>query len=98
MKSIMKSIRMTEELFGYVDGYRGNGFSEKLNNLVIDSLLGESSRNERLEALDKEILRKHKELQSLASKCEVLARLRRDIVYLEKQVTSLALPFQDKSE
>ncbi|MEA4830564.1 MAG: hypothetical protein VB121_11350 [Enterococcus thailandicus] len=38
MKSNMKSIRMTDEVFNAVNEFRGNGFNEKFENLVYDFL------------------------------------------------------------
>jgi len=42
-KEIAKSIRMTEEVFKYVEGFHGNGFNEKFENLVLFCLKEEKS-------------------------------------------------------
>lgn len=38
LKSVQKSVRLTEKVYKAIDGYRGTGFNEKLGNLVEDFL------------------------------------------------------------
>lgn len=40
-KSINKSICITDDVNAYIESYRGNGFDEKLKNLVLDYQEGE---------------------------------------------------------
>lgn len=75
-KDIQRSIRFSKHIFDYVDGYRGSGFSEKFENMVVDAMEGEKRRNERLASLDRQI----------AAKEETLDSLRRDISIFEDMV------------
>ena len=36
MKNNLKSVRLSDEVFGIVQSYRGEGFNEKFENIVID--------------------------------------------------------------
>lgn len=51
-KSVSKSIRMTEEVFNYIDGYAGEGFNEKFANIILDAQRSEAARRARLAELD----------------------------------------------
>lgn len=35
-KPISKSIRLSEEVYDYISGYRGEGFNEKFENIILD--------------------------------------------------------------
>lgn len=54
-KDIQRSIRFSKQIFDYVDGYRGTGFSDKFENMVIDAMEGEARRNAILADLDRQI-------------------------------------------
>lgn len=53
-----KSIRMTDEIFQYINNFEGEGFNEKLQNIVLFSMQTEADRRRRLEALDNVIAEK----------------------------------------
>lgn len=38
MKNVQKSVRLEQNIFEAIDEYRGDGFNEKLQNLVLDYL------------------------------------------------------------
>lgn len=62
MKNIQKSIRMTDAVYQAIDSYHGNGFNEKLANLVMDYLNGRDQLQHELDGLQKLIAQKHSEL------------------------------------
>lgn len=37
MKNVQKSVRLSDRVVKYVEGYRGANFSEKLENLILDA-------------------------------------------------------------
>ena len=43
-KSIAKSVRLTQEVFDYIDSAPGNGFNEKFENIILEAKRGESDR------------------------------------------------------
>lgn len=88
-KNIQRSIRFSKHIFDYVDGYRGSGFSEKFENMVIDAMEGEQSRKERLEALDRLIEIKGAKLGSLQSDLDLFRRVSSDASYLESSMKRL---------
>lgn len=92
-KSVQKSIRLSEEAYAYIDGYRGANFSERLENLVYDAMLSEPERVRRLAELDAEIQERRKKLRALVKDCTAIDTIRQDanIVshYLSRIVESL---------
>lgn len=49
-KSIAKSIRISDEVFDYIDQAPGKGFNEKFENIILEAKLEESKRKEELAA------------------------------------------------
>lgn len=68
MKNVQKSIRMTDEVFEAVDRYRGDGFNEKLENLVMDYLHGREKFQRDLDRLQELVDLKHDELVRLQNR------------------------------
>lgn len=65
LKSNLKSVRLTDEVFGYVNGFEGDGFNEKFENLVLFCMKTERERRETLRQLDRLIDEKQGILDSL---------------------------------
>ena len=47
-KPINKSIRLSEEVFSYIDSYPGAGFNDKLENIVLFAMKNEDVLKERI--------------------------------------------------
>ena len=71
MKTNQKCVRLSDRVVKYIDGYRGSNFSEKLENLVLDT----EEKHEQLvldwNRLQAQISDKHAEMR------EVQERVRR---------------------
>jgi hypothetical protein len=52
-KEIAKSIRMTNEVYKFVDGFKGEGFNEKFENLVLFCLREEKELQKRIKEQQK---------------------------------------------
>jgi len=68
MKNNMKSIRMTDEVLELVQGYRGDGFNEKFENLCLDFLKGREKHEAEMKYLNEQIKRKQAEMRQLVGK------------------------------
>lgn len=66
-KLVIKSVRLSDELLTYIDGYRGDTFTDKLSNIVYDCMLAEPERVKRLKELDQQICRTQDFLRNLSS-------------------------------
>lgn len=71
-KNVAKSIRMSEEVNDYITNYRGNGFNEKFENIILDAMKEESERTKILENLDKRIETSKKKIDELLDDYERL--------------------------
>ncbi len=78
-KSVQKSVRMTPRVYKCVDEYRGDGFNEKLANLVTDYLNRRDELRTDWERLQAAVNDKHTELKAVQDRLrktrEVEARL-----------------------
>lgn len=54
-KNIVKSVRLTQEVFDYIDSAPGNGFNEKFENIILEAKRGESDRKKELARLEDRI-------------------------------------------
>lgn len=68
MKSNQKCVRLSDRVVKYIDGYRGENFSQKLENYVLDT----EERREQLvldwERLNAEIQDKRRDLAAVRSR------------------------------
>lgn len=65
MKTNQKSVRLSNRVLRYIEGYRGGNFSEKLENLVLDA---EEKREQMVldwERLQAQINDKHAEMREI---------------------------------
>ena len=63
-KDISKSIRLTQEVYDYIDEAAGNGFNEKFENIILEAKAQESGRKKRLAELEKYIRKKQDNLMT----------------------------------
>ena len=71
-KNVAKSIRMSEKVNDYIVNYRGNGFNEKFQNIILDAMEQESERDLIIQTLDKRIETSRKKLEELLDDFEKL--------------------------
>ena len=57
-------MRLTQEVYDYIEQQAGNGFNEKFENIILEAKKGESDRKKELARLDKQI-RKQQQKQNL---------------------------------
>lgn len=62
MKNISKSVRLSQKVFDYINGYEGDGFNQKFENIILFAMDQEDVKRKRLEELDNLIDVRSKEL------------------------------------
>lgn len=73
-KSIQKSIRITKEVYDYIDQQDGEGFNEKFCNMVMYCMKKQADIKKRVSVAEKEL----KECEKLiGQKQDILTNLRR---------------------
>ena len=88
-KSIAKSVRLTQEVFDYIDSAPGNGFNEKFENIILEAKRGESDRKKELARLDKQIEKQQRKESLLFEKYNYLESSFRDFVHIHHQIENL---------
>lgn len=68
LKSNNKSVRLDDRIYNYVIKYRGDGFNQKFENIVIDFFESENDRKKRINDLDILISKRENEINSLNDK------------------------------
>lgn len=51
-KNIAKSIRLSDQVFEYINNYEGKGFNEKFENIILFALQTEEDRRNRIHDLE----------------------------------------------
>lgn len=85
----MKSIRLTQEVFDYIDSVPGKGFNDKFEKIILEAKRGEAERKLELARLDKEIEKQRNKESLLIEKYSCLENFFRDFVHIYHQVEVL---------
>ena len=89
MKNNQKCVRLSDRVLKYIDGYRGDNFSEKLENYVLDT----EERREQLvldwDRLQAEIQDKRRDLDTLRSRIRKLSEVDRRFAALTTALLEL---------
>ena len=89
MKNNQKCVRLSDRVLKYIDGYRGDNFSEKLENYVLDT----EERREQLvldwNRLQAEIQDKRRDLDTLRSRIRKLSEVDRRFAALTATLLEL---------
>ena len=66
MAKVAKSIRIEPRVYEYIEKYKGEGFNEKFENIILDAMESEKKRLEQIKYLDKEIETKRQSINKLS--------------------------------
>lgn len=88
-KNISKSIRISEEVFDYIDKAPGKGFNEKFENIILEAKETESYRKERLAGLEKQIHDAEQKLWKLLEQNRELDRFFRTFIQMQHTLDGL---------
>jgi hypothetical protein len=88
-KNISKSIRISEEVFDYIDQAPGKGFNEKFENIILSAKIDESDRKKRIAELDEEIQQKRCDLKKLFDQNRYMDEFFRGVLRMQHQLFDL---------
>lgn len=71
-KNIAKSIRLSQEVYDYINQYRGNGFNEKFENIILDYQAKEKEIQEKIKREEKALARWTERLHQAVDKVYAL--------------------------
>lgn len=89
VKSISKSIRLSDEVYGYIMDAPGNGFNEKFENIILEAKEAEPERKKRLADYDKNIEKKSREFAQLFDRYRNVDEFFRSFLRMQHQLCDL---------
>ena len=93
-KNIAKSVRLTQEVFDYIDSAPGNGFNEKFKNIILEAKRGESDRKKELARLDARIEQQQRKVYLLFEQYDVLKNFFKDAISVQHSLGRLKSQIQ----
>lgn len=89
-KSVSKSIRLTEDLYKYIDNYRGEGFNAKFENVILDARDSEKQRQMRLQWLQRDYDKLEAQYKELQQSFAELKSIHRNAVNVHRMLYELS--------
>lgn len=94
-KSNLKSIRVSDKVLAYINGYRGNGFNEKFENIILDAMESEDERIATLDMYDKQIEQRKQKYYKMCDQLRQLEPMVQDCVHVNGRIKELNRQFDD---
>ena len=88
-KNNLKSIRLSDRVMNYIQNYRGDGFNEKFENIILDAMESEDRRIRDLERYDAQIQLKKQQYFSLCSKLRSLDPMVQACLHINSRIRNL---------
>lgn len=88
-KSVMKSIRLSEDLLAYIEKQFGNGFSDKFENLIISARDDEARLKKELKRLNDLVDNRRKQLDEISAQVSALDINLQEIFRLDLKISSI---------
>ena len=89
-KSNLKSVRLSDQVMDYVINFKGDGFNQKFENLVLFCMEQEETKKQRITLLDQQIAKQYKKLYALQQLSSEIGDVRRALTHLERQANNLS--------
>ena len=89
-KSNLKSVRLSDQVMDYVINFKGDGFNQKFENLVLFCMEQEETRKQKIAFLDQQIVKQYKKLDALRQLTSEIGDVRRALTHLERQANDLS--------
>ena len=89
-KNNLKSIRLSDQVMDYVINFKGDGFNQKFENLVLFCMEQEESKKQRITLLDQQIAKQYKKLDVLQQISSEIGDVRRALTNLEWKANDLS--------
>lgn len=88
-----KSIRISDKVLNYINNYRGNGFNEKFENIILDAMESEDKRIATLDMYDKEIAHKKQIYYKMCDDLRQLEPMVQACVHVNSRIKELNKSF-----
>lgn len=94
-KSNAKSIRLSDKVLNYIMAYRGEGFNEKFENIILDAMESEEDRKRNLALYDELIADKRKEYYTMTDKLRSLEPMVQGCLHINSRIRELDKQFDN---
>lgn len=94
-KNNMKSIRLSDKVMNYIMNYRGEGFNEKFENIILDAMESEDDRIQSLEMYDKLIAQERKRYYDMRDQLLKLDHMVQACLRVNSRIRDLNKEFDD---
>jgi hypothetical protein len=88
-KNISKSIRISDEVFEYIDAAPGKGFNEKFENIILSAKKEEPERQKRLAELNEAIAKETCDLQRLFDEHRYMRQFFNSVLHIQRELSDL---------
>ena len=78
-KDIQKSVRMTQQVYDFIEKTTGDGFNQKFENLVLSFMTSESEHEKKIKFLEKQY-------NDLFSSVKDLTKIERDLTRIQQYI------------
>ena len=88
-KDVQKSVRLSQEVYEYVESSDGKSFNDKLNCVLMDAKRSEADRLERIQRYDERIEQEEAELLRCVKQKDNFMNVQRKAVHILRQLEEL---------
>ncbi len=94
-KNNAKSIRLSDKVMNYILSYRGNGFNEKFENIILDAMESEKERERQIEFYENQIETIKEKYFLMADKLRHLEPMVQAALHVNSRINQLNKEFDE---
>ena len=94
-KNNSKSIRLSDKVMNYIMAYRGDGFNEKFENIILDAMESEDDRIRTLEMYDRDIENAKEKYFLMCDKLRSLEPMVQAALHINSRIKQLNKEFDE---
>lgn len=98
MAKIPKSIRVEEKVYSYIQSYKGDGFNEKFENIILYAMESEDRLLSKIKQLDGQIQEKEKLLRKIMGEINRMQDIACRVRYIFKTCNEIEERLNMKSD
>lgn len=89
-KNNLKSVRLSDQVMDYVINFKGDGFNQKFENLVLFCMEQEETQKQKIAFLDQQIVKQYKKLDALRQLTSKISDVSEALLDLEWRTNDLS--------
>lgn len=89
-KNNLKSVRLSDQVMDYVINFKGDGFNQKFENLVLFCMEQEETKKQKIAFLDQQIVKQYKKLDALRQLISKISAVSEALLDLEWRTNDLS--------